>query len=107
VAILDSETRQLVLGALLGGAAVLVAPRVVRVATPALRPVAKALVAQGMLLSARGVEAFYRMGEGIEDLVAEARADVDRELRGATDATTRGHDGGRERPSRKRPRGEA
>ncbi len=84
-------------GVALGGLAVVVAPFVARATAPAVRPLLKALLTQVMMAAELGAETFSRLGEGLEDLLAEARADVEREL-GARGAAPRR--AAREEPAR-------
>lgn len=44
------------------------------------RPMAKAAIKSGMLLYEKGMEKLAELNESLEDIVAEARAEVDEEL---------------------------
>ena len=61
-----------------GAAAFLVAPVVLPAVAGAVRPLAKAVVKSGVILYDRGREAVTGVWEMGEDLVAEARAELDR-----------------------------
>jgi hypothetical protein len=53
-----------------------VAREVTRVGTFAMRPFAKAMIKGGMMLVDKSRDAFAMAGETLEDLIAEARADL-------------------------------
>ena len=82
MALLSSRARYLLLGAGIGAGVVLLTPIVVPVAIAVARPFTKALLKQTWLVFERSRESAARMWEGLEDLVAEVRAEVDDELRG-------------------------
>lgn len=60
-------------GLVVGAVAALLAP----VAAPVLRPVVKSVFKAGVLTYDTGRETFWRAAEAAEDLVAEARAELD------------------------------
>lgn len=60
----------------LGIGAVVLAPVVIPALTTLSRPLAKAAVKSSMILYEKGRETFAEVGEVIEDLVAEAKAEI-------------------------------
>ncbi len=62
------------------GVGLLVAPVVIPMIAAAARPVAKAAIKGGMMLYEKGREMCAEVSEVIEDLAAEARAEVQEEL---------------------------
>lgn len=79
---LSHRARYILLGAGIGAGVVLLTPIVVPVVVAVARPLTKALIKQTMLAFERSREGAARVWEGLEDLVAEVRSEVDEELRG-------------------------
>jgi hypothetical protein len=63
-------------GVLVGLGAVILAPVILPVVGSVVKPVAKGAIKLGVMLYERGSETIAEVGEVIEDLVAEAKAEV-------------------------------
>ncbi len=74
-------------GFAIGIAAVVLAPVILPVVVQAARPLARAAIKSGILFFNKGRETVAELGEVVEDLVAEARAEIDEERAKATSAT--------------------
>ena len=70
-------------GVLVGLGALVLAPVVIPVAAAVVRPVAKAVIKSGIILYRKSREAIAETAEMIEDLTAEAEAELMREHGGA------------------------
>lgn len=79
---LSSRARYILFGAGIGAGVVLLTPIVVPVVIAVARPLTKALLKQTLIAVERSREGAARFWEGLEDLVAEVRDEVDREMRG-------------------------
>jgi hypothetical protein len=60
-----------------GVAAVLIAPLVLPAVAAVARPLAKAVIKSGLIFYEKGRETFAELNEMFEDIVAEARAEVE------------------------------
>ncbi len=63
----------------IGVGVIILAPAVL----PALKPIAKAAIKGGLMLYEKGKESFSEVGEVVEDLVAEAKAEMAEAQEGA------------------------
>lgn len=79
-------------GFAIGIAAAILAPVVLPVVVQAARPLARAAIKSGILFLNKGRETVAELGEVVEDLVAEARAEIDEERARATSATVAAED---------------
>lgn len=72
----------------IGLAGAVLIPIVLPVVVRAARPLAKAVIKSGLIVFEKGRESFAEMGEVVEDVVAEAKAEIEHEhvARMATDA---------------------
>jgi hypothetical protein len=77
---MDYGTRRLLLGIGIGFGAAVTFPFVAPVAAAILRPLTKVLLKQGFLALEHGRERLAQALEGLEDIVAEVRAEVEQEL---------------------------
>lgn len=77
---LNKTTTRLLLGIGLGAGGVMLAPFVVPVAAAVLRPLVKSLLKQGFLAFETNRERLAVALEGLEDIVAEVKSEVDLEL---------------------------
>jgi hypothetical protein len=75
--------------------AILVAPTVIPALGSALRPLAKALVKNGITVYDSAKELIAEAGEELNDMVAEARAERERESQPETSGTTESPQSGR------------
>ncbi|HUO76470.1 MAG TPA: DUF5132 domain-containing protein [Thermodesulfovibrionales bacterium] len=66
-----------VTGLAIGIGAAVLGPAVLPVIASVAKPVAKAAIKGGIILYEKGKEAFAEMGEVVEDLVAEAKSEVE------------------------------
>jgi hypothetical protein len=66
-----------VTGLAIGIGAAIIVPVVVPLLASVGKPVAKSLIKSGILLFEKGQETFAELGEVMEDLVAEAKAELD------------------------------
>ena len=66
-------------GVAIGIGAALLAPVVLPVLAKAGRPLARAAIKSGMLLFEKGRETVEEIGEVVEDLIAEAQAEIEEE----------------------------
>lgn len=64
-------------GLAIGVGIAIIAPVVLPVVAKTVRPLVKEAIKSGMLLYEKGRENAAELGEGIDDLVAEAKAEVD------------------------------
>lgn len=76
-------------GAAIGVGIALLAPVVLPVVAAAARPLARAAVKTGLLLYEKGRETAAELGEVVDDLVAEARAEIEDEYAAAGAAAAR------------------
>ncbi len=94
MALFDDDQRKVLLGVGIGMAAL----AVLRGVTPAFRgagrPLAKATIKGGLVLFEKGREKAAQFGEVFEDLVAEARAELEQEARTAGGQPEEGSAGG-------------
>ncbi|MDV6343198.1 DUF5132 domain-containing protein [Nitrosomonas sp. Is37] len=74
-------------GFAIGIAAAILAPVILPAVVQAARPLARAAIKSGILLLNKGRETAAELGEVVEDLVAEARAEIDEERARAASAT--------------------
>lgn len=74
-------------GFAIGIAAAILAPVILPVVVQAARPLARAAIKSGILFLNKGRETVAELGEVVEDLVAEARAEIDEERAKAASAT--------------------
>jgi hypothetical protein len=74
-------------GIAIGIAAAILAPAILPVVVQAARPLARAAIKSGLLFLNKSRETVAEMGEVVEDLVAEARAEIDEERTKANSAT--------------------
>jgi Protein of unknown function (DUF5132) len=100
MAILEDEQRTLVIGMVAGVAAAGLTKFLVPAFSDVGRPVLKAMIKTGLIAYERGREALAHAGETFEDLLAESRAEIERELTPprpaqATPATSKETNGGR------------
>lgn len=65
-----------VTGLAIGIGAAVLAPLVIPVVASVAKPVAKAAIKGGLILYERGKETFAELGEVVEDLAAEAKAEM-------------------------------
>jgi hypothetical protein len=92
-------------GLAIGVGAIIVAPVVVPALTRLTRPLAKATIKTGFVLYDKGRETAAELGEVVEDIVAEARAEFEQERpagAGEKVAATEAAPAGR-RPRRRKP----
>ena len=68
-------------GAVVGIGALLLAPVLIPVVAGVGKPVAKTMIKEGIKLYEKGKETFAEMGEVLEDIVAEAKAEIAQEDR--------------------------
>lgn len=80
MALLDKTTRHLLLGVGLGAGGVIVAPYALPIVSAVLRPLTKAIIKQAFWAFEVGRERLALGLEGLEDVIAEVRAEVDEEL---------------------------
>jgi carboxylesterase type B len=66
-------------GLLIGIAAVVLVPIALPVVARASKPFAKAVIKSGMIVYEKGREAFAELTEVVEDVVAEAKAEIEQE----------------------------
>ena len=66
-------------GAVVGIGALLLAPVLIPVVAGVGKPVAKTMIKEGIKLYEKGKETFAEMGEVLEDIVAEAKAEIAQE----------------------------
>lgn len=72
----DLIESKILAGVVVAAGAAILAPIVVPVVLGAVRPVVKSAIKAGIVLYERGTEATVELGEALEDLVAEARAEL-------------------------------
>lgn len=78
MAILDEIfENKMITGLAVGIGAALLAPVIVPIATSILRPLAKSVIKGGILLYEKGRETGAELAETLEDLVAEARSELE------------------------------
>lgn len=90
MALFDHDTKKVLLGVGIGLGSALLVPAVAGVFAIVGRPLAKAAVKHGVLAAERSRERLAVLAEGLEDLIAEVRAEVEEEL--ATKAAPAGAD---------------
>jgi len=66
-----------VTGLAIGIGAAILAPAILPVIAGVAKPAAKAAIKGGLMLYERGKETFAEVGEVVEDLVAEAKAEIE------------------------------
>lgn len=71
---------ELVLGIAVGAAVVALAPVVLPAVATAARPLARTAIKTGIILFEQGREALAEGGEFLDDLIAEARAELEQEV---------------------------
>ena len=76
-----------VTGLAIGIGAAVLGPAVLPVIASVAKPVAKAAIKGGIILYEKGKEAFAEMGEVVEDLVAEAKSEVEEAHKAAAAAS--------------------
>jgi len=76
-----------VTGLAIGIGAAVLAPAVLPIIAGVAKPVAKAAIKGGLILFEKGKETFAEIGEVVEDLVAEVKAEISEAEKAAT-ATT-------------------
>lgn len=69
-------------GLAIGIGAVVVAPIVIPILSSAVKPVAKAVIKESLILFEKGKETFAEAKEAVEDLVAEAKSEMEMEASG-------------------------
>ncbi len=79
MALQDIFKGNLVVTLALGVAAAVLIPIVLPVVARAAKPVAKAIIKSGLIVYEKGRESFAEMSEVVEDLVAEARSEIEHE----------------------------
>jgi hypothetical protein len=84
---MDLRPRSVLIGFAAGVGAAVVLPFVAPVISEVVRPLIKTLLKQGMLGFERVRTATARAAEGLEDLLAEVRIEVDSELKESATAT--------------------
>lgn len=72
----DLIESKILAGVVVAAGAAILAPVVVPVVLGAVRPLVKSAIKAGIVLYERGTEASVELGEAMEDLVAEARAEL-------------------------------
>lgn len=80
MAALDHDTKKILLGVGIGLGGALLIPAVAGVLGIVGRPLVKAALKHGVLAAERSRERLAVLAEGLEDLVAEVRAEVEEEL---------------------------
>lgn len=73
-------------GMMVGIGAVILAPIVIPAVAAVLKPVAKTAIKGGILVYRKGRQAVAEVGESVEDLVAEAKAEINASPMEATEA---------------------
>lgn len=63
----------------IGLAGAVLIPIVLPVVARAVRPLAKAVIKSGLIVYEKGRESFAEMGEVVEDMVAEAKSEIEHE----------------------------
>lgn len=81
MSLFDDDQRKVLLGVAIGAVGIGIVRGVAPAFRGAGRPLAKATIKSGMTLYEKGRERFARWGEVFEDLVAEARSELDEEAR--------------------------
>jgi hypothetical protein len=76
-------SKNIVTGLAIGIGAAIVGPTVVPALARVLKPAAKAAIKGGLVLYEKGKETFAEVGEVVEDIVAEAKAELDEETAAA------------------------
>jgi hypothetical protein len=84
MALWDDLRKNAVTGLFIGIGAAVVAPVVVPILTSIAKPLTKTLIKQGFVLYERGKEKLAETKEVLEDLVAEAKAEMDAEMLAAS-----------------------
>jgi hypothetical protein len=79
-----------VTGLAIGIGAAVLAPVVIPVAAQIVKPLVKAAIKGGIVLYEKGKETIAEMGEVVEDLIAEAKAEMASSQEGSPDATPEG-----------------
>ena len=79
-----------VTGLAIGIGAVVLAPVVIPVAAQIVKPLAKAAIKGGIVLYEKGRETIAEMGEVVEDLIAEAKAEMASAREAPPEATPEG-----------------
>jgi hypothetical protein len=79
-----------VTGLAIGIGAAVLAPVVIPVAAQIVKPLAKAAIKGGIVLYEKGKETVAEMGEVVEDLIAEAKAEMDSARESAPGAAPEG-----------------
>lgn len=74
--LVDDLRKNAALGLLIGVGAAVLAPVVLPILASIARPLAKATIKSGLMLYEKGKETLAEAGEMVEDLVAEARAEM-------------------------------
>jgi hypothetical protein len=87
---MDYGTRRLLLGIGIGIGAAVAFPFVAPIAAAVLRPLTKVLLKQSFLALEHGRERLAQALEGLEDVVAEVRAEVEQELSTSAQVTEGG-----------------
>lgn len=77
--LVDDLRKNAASGLLIGVGAAVLAPVVLPILASIARPLAKATIKSGLMLYEKGRETLAEAGEMVEDLVAEARAEMDEE----------------------------
>lgn len=72
--------KKILLGIVIGAGCTLVAPFAASIVAPIARPLAKSILKQSLLAANKLLEKLSVTAEGVEDLVAEVRAEVDEQL---------------------------
>jgi hypothetical protein len=90
MALLDGLKGNLVTGLAIGIGAAVLAPVVIPVLASVAKPLAKAVIKGGLLMYERGKEAAAELGEVVEDVVAEAKAEMAQGQNGASPAAESG-----------------
>ena len=80
----------LITGLAIGIGAVVLAPVVIPAAAQIVKPLAKAAIKGGIVLYEKGRETIAEMGEVVEDLIAEAKAEMASAQEASPDATPEG-----------------
>lgn len=79
MAIQDVFKGNIVMGLAVGVVAAVLIPVVLPVLARAAKPLAKAVIKSGLIVYEKGRESFAELSEVVEDLVAEAKSEVEQE----------------------------
>jgi hypothetical protein len=74
-------------GLIVGIGVAVLSPVIIPIVASVVRPMAKSAIKAGLLLYERGLETGSEMAEGLEDLIAEAKAELETTTHPASGAT--------------------